>query len=140
MVNLNLSGGWRLINKLAERGFPITVAFWANLSEYEKWILFIASPLVDEHGKQAAYGAVREAMDDDPEWEINPIRVTVLSAEDPMAKAAVDAVTPKVAAGASNPQKPNRRISRYIERSLGGHYLEGAFIYPPWEPGLNPVG
>lgn len=140
IVNVNLAGGWQLVDRLAERGFQIAAAFWANLSEYEKWILYIASPVVDEQGRSAAYNFIHDVLRDDPEWGINAFRVTVLSAEDPMAKAAADAVKPKVAVGPSAAPKPYRGITRYDERSLGGHYLDGAFIYPHWEPGLNPVG
>jgi hypothetical protein len=140
LVSINLAGGWRLIDALEQRGFPITAAFWAKLDEYEKWILYIASPVVDERGRQAAYLAVHEAMGDDPVWEAMPFRVSVLSEQDPMAKVAADAVKPKVAAGSSTAAKPYHGMTRYDERSLGGHYHDGVFIYPPWEPGLNPVG
>lgn len=142
MVNVNLPGGWRLVDRLAGRGFPVEAAFWAKLEDYERWLLYLASPVVDEQGLQAAYRLVLDAIREDPEWGIDVFTVTVLSAEDPMSKAAADLVRPKVAAGSvavANP-RPYRGVTRCGGRSLGGTLVDGAFIYPPWEPGINPVG
>lgn len=147
MVSADLMGGWQLVDALVGRGFKVEVAFWAKLSgDEEKWVLYIVSPGVDplaeNSGLREAYQLIHALLRDAPEWGIDPFVVLVLGVDHPMAKAAADLVKPKVPAGpfAVPNSKPYRGVTRSGGRSLGGMPVEGAFIYPPWEPGLNPVG
>jgi len=144
MVIANLAGGWRLIDALIGRGFQIEVAFWARLSDEEKWILHLASPqvdpMVDNDRLKDSYRLIHDVLRDSPQWGIDPFAVIVLGVENPMAKVAADLIKPKVATGpfaVPNP-KPYRGITRFGGRSLGGIRVDGAYIYPPWEPGINP--
>jgi hypothetical protein len=144
LVSADLAGGWHLIDALSKRGFKIEVAFWANLSDEEKWILYLASPsvdpLVDTDGLRESYRLVHDVIRESPEWGINPFTVIVLGVKHPMAQAVADLVKPKSAVGpfaVPNP-KPYRGVTRFGGNSLGGIRVDGAFIYPPWEPGLNP--
>jgi hypothetical protein len=142
MVNVNLAGGWRLIDALVGRNFKIDVAFWARLSGEDKWILYLASPEVDQRGLGWCYRLIHAILHDAQEWGIDPFTVSVLEAGNPMAQAAVDLVKPKVATAPStspNP-KPYRGITPFRGGSLAGIRVDGAYIYPQWEPGLNPVG
>ena len=142
MVNVNLAGGWRLLNALVGHGFPIDVAFWARLSGEEKWVLYLASPKVSELGLGASYRLIHAVLRDAPEWGIDPFTVSVLGSGNPMAKAAADLVKPKVATGpfaVSNP-KPYRGMTHFNGSALGGVAVDGVYVYPPWEPGINPAG
>jgi hypothetical protein len=138
MVGVNLAGGWRLIDALVGRGFKVDASFWARLSDEERWILYLASPYVDEHGPGESYRLIHSILRDAPEWGIDAFTVTVLGAGNSMAKAAAELVKPKVSTGANS--KPYSNITRFSGSSLGGIPVDGAFIYPSWEPGLNPVG
>jgi hypothetical protein len=137
MVSVNMAGGWRLIDALEGRGFKVDAAFWAKLSNEGNWILYLASPYVDQHGLGAAYRLIHSILHDAPEWGIDAFTVTVFGTGNSMAEAAAELVKPKVAAG-PNP-KPYRGIKRFGGGSLGKFHVDGAFIYPPWEPGINPV-
>jgi hypothetical protein len=142
MVAVNLPGGWQLIDALVGHGFKVDVAFWAKLSDQERWVLYLASPYVDERGVGESYRFVNDVLRGSPEWGIGPFSVSVLETGNSMAKAAADLVKPKVATGpfaVPNP-KPYRGITRFGGGSLGGFHVDGAFIYPPWEPGINPAG
>ncbi len=142
MVNVSLEGGWKLIDALIGQGFEIDVAFWARLSDEEKWILYLASPKVDEFGPGDSYRLIHSVLRDAPEWGIDPFSVFVLGKNNQMAKAAEEILKPKVATGQfaiPNP-KPYRGMTRYGGSSLGGIRIDGAYIYPPWEPSINPVG
>lgn len=142
MVSADLAGGWHLIGALVGRGFAVEAAFWARLSDEEKWVFYIASPYVNDHGLGAAYQLIHAILRDAPEWGVDPFAVVAVGPENPMAKAAADIVKPKVAAGpfaVPNP-KPYRGLTRFGGRFLGGIRVDGVIIYPPWEPGLNPVG
>jgi hypothetical protein len=138
MVSVNLAGGGRLIDALEGRGFRVDAAFWAKLSDEGKWVLYLASPYVDQHGPGAAYRLIHSILRDAPEWGIDAFTVTVFGTGNSMAEAAAELVRPKVAAGPS--AKPNHVIKRFGGGSLGKFHVDAAFIYPPWEPGFNPVG
>lgn len=142
MVNVNLDGGWRLIDSLARHGFEVDAAFWAKLPDLERWVLFLASPYVDKHGLGTSYRLIHSILRDEPEWGLDAFTVTVFGSGNPMAKAAADLVKPKVATGPSAPPNPklHHGVIPFSGGSLGGIAVDGAFIYPPWEPGINPVG
>jgi hypothetical protein len=137
MVSVNLAGGWRLIDALEGRGFKVDAAFWAKLSDEEKWNLYIASPYVDQHGPGEAYRRIHAILRDAPEWGIDAFTVTALGAGNSMAEAAAALMKPKATNGSS--PKASRVIWRFPGGFLGKFHVDAAFIYPPWEPGLNPV-
>jgi hypothetical protein len=142
MVNLDLAGGWKLIDALVGRGFTIDVAFWARLTGEDRWVLYLPSPYVSDRGIGESYRLIYAILRDAPEWGIDPFAVSAIDADNPMAKAAADLVKPKLAVGpfaVPNP-KPHRGMTRFGGRSLGGVSVDGVIIYPPWEPGINPVG
>src|SRR5690242_12433674 len=115
MVTVNLDGGWRLIDALVGRGFKVESAFWARLSDEERWTLFLESPYVDDHGLGESYRLIHSMLRDAPEWGLDPFSVTVLGVGNPMAKAAADLVRPKVTTGPSAvpSPKPYRGITRF---------------------------
>lgn len=141
MVNVDLAGGWKLISALAGHGFVVEVAFWARLSDDEAWRLYLVSPYVGNRGLGPSYQLIHAILRDAPEWGIDPFSVQVFNVGNPMAQAVVELVKPKAPAGSfvsPNP-KPYRGVTRLSGRSLAGISVDGAFIYPPWEPGLNPL-
>jgi hypothetical protein len=141
MVNEELKGGWWLIRALDTHGFKIDVAFWTRQKGEEKWLLYLASPTVDEKGLGAAYRLIHAVLRDAPEWGVDPFSVIACGAGNPMAEAAAEIIKPKVAAGPfamPNP-KPYQGMTRFNGSALGGIPVDGAYIYPPWQPGVNPV-
>lgn len=142
MVSVDLPAGWRLVDELVGRGFPIDAAFWAKMTDEERWRLYLASPKVDELGIGESYRFIHEVLRDMPELGLDMFKVSVLSAGNTLAKAAADLVKPRV--GATMTPTPSRKpyhgIRRFNGGLFGGHYVDAAFIYPPWEPGIEPVG
>lgn len=70
--------GRKLIEKLAERNFPITAALWQYLEEDELWRLVIVSPLVDREGQLESYRRINNAigeLGDSVQFGINDISV-----------------------------------------------------------------
>jgi len=137
-----LDGGWRLVDSLHGRDFKVDVAFWARLTGEEKWILYLASPMVDEQGAGTSYQLIHALLREGPEWGVDPFAVIVLGVGNLMARAASDIIQPKPASGqfaVPNP-KPYRGMTRYGGSSFGGIQVDGVYIYPPWEPAMNPVG
>ena len=137
MVSVNLAGGWQLIGALEERGFAVDAGFWAKLSDDGRWILYLASPYVDQNGLGESYRLIHAILRDAPEWGIDAFSVTVLGSGNSMTEAAANLVQRKGTNGV-NP-KSYRGIWRFSGGFLGKFHVDAAFIYPPWEPGLNPV-
>jgi hypothetical protein len=142
MVSADLAGGWRLIDALARRGNPLDVAYWARLGGEDKWMLYLASPLKEQLGPGAYYQLVYGTLRDEPGCGIDPFSVNVIAPSHPMAVAAAEVVRPRVVSGpfaVPNP-KPFRGVTRYGGRYLGGVPVDGVYVYPPWEPGMDPIG
>lgn len=136
MVRVNLLGGWRLIGALVGRGFAVDAALWARLSGEERWVLYLESPDVGNRGLGECYRTIHAILHDAPEWGLDPFTVTVLGAGNPMARAAAALAT-------HNPltvRNPSlKEVVRFSGGTLGGFPVEAAFIYPPWEAGINLV-
>jgi hypothetical protein len=133
MVNDRLENGRLLVEHLRHSGFEVAAAFWAQLSEEERWFLYLASPVVDRQGQAAAYRTVYTAIQRMPELGIEPFEVRLVGTDDAMAKAAMEAIRPRMASGpfaVPNP-KPYPGLTRFGGASLGGVSVDGVYIYPP---------
>jgi hypothetical protein len=143
VVSADLHGGWQLVEALARHGCEPDAAFWAMPSDEARWLLFLSSSKFDALGPYGtAYRLIHDILRDAPEWGVDPFKVMVLESGNPMAAAAAAVVGPKPSTGplaVSNP-KPYRGVTRYNGSRLGPIPIDGAFIYPKWEPRLNPVG
>jgi hypothetical protein len=128
-----IDGGKSLIESLRDVGFDVRTAFWARPTDDEKWFLYLASPVVDAKGLQAAYGVVHRVIRQKPELWIDPFEVRVLGENDTLAVAAREVIKPRMALGpfaVPNP-KPHVGMTRFNGSSLGGVSVDGVYIYPP---------
>jgi len=85
LVNTDLDLGRKILIVLAQERIPVSVAFWAFLSQSDEWGLYIATVLVDLEGPKVAYdrilGALRNAgIDAQPLWN----RIFLRSPKDPV--------------------------------------------------------
>ena len=133
MVNVPLAAGWKLIDSLIGRGFPLEAAFWAQPREDENWVFYLVSPAVEKQGLGEAYQLIHGSLRDAVTWGIDPFSITIIGVDNPMAKAVADIVKPVANA------EPNRLVRPLRARSLGGIPVGAAFIYPPYEPGIHPT-
>ena len=69
---------------------PVCAAFWIKKNEDSPWELYVASEHINEKNTKLTYGEVLRisGMMTDPNF--NPFRVTLLPADDPMVKTALD--------------------------------------------------
>ena len=58
LVERRIRDGRTFINTLYKHGFDVTVSFWARTSEDDVWLLYVASPKVDERKLADAYREV----------------------------------------------------------------------------------
>jgi len=134
VVNEQIESGKRLIDKLNDERFEVQVAFWARLTDEEKWYLYLASPFVDENGPTVAYrrdfGVMRKMSD---LW-VDPFDIRVIGANDSLTQGALSVTKPKVPDSPFAAPNPKRYpgMTRFGGSTLGGVSIVGAYIYPPF--------
>ncbi len=139
MVNEQTDRGKRLIEALAADGFDVRVAFWAKPTDEGTWFLYLASPLVDDKGPAVAYRLVHDILRKMPDLWIDPFEIRVVGLNDSLTEAALAATRPKVPDSpfaVRNP-KPYPGMTWFGGSSLGGVSIDGAYIYPPSQPGAS---
>jgi hypothetical protein len=152
LVNMQLTEGQRLIDRLAQNEVAVTAAAWVKESESGDWYLYLATPLVGEGGgKKAAYHRVNEVIREMQEegFGMDPFAKKVIGPNDPIAK---DLLTHRVG-------RPGGSPTTFRGNRLGDLAVEEAYIYPRppapeeaagmllWErghsefrPGVGPAG
>ena len=63
LVERDVEIGRKLVAALALSRVPVTAAFWGRTEQGNDWGIFVATPLVDSKGKNAAYREVINALE-----------------------------------------------------------------------------
>lgn len=107
---------------------PVKVAFWLKASDKEHRYLYIASDRIDGNNIDVAYGEVLSLTNRLKSPYLDPFRVKLISAKDPLAKAAVEI----------NKRFPSRMATRFGGKSFGGVSVDDVYIYPSPLPAAVP--
>lgn len=99
---------------------PVKAAFWVKASDEEHRYLYIASDGINDTNFDVAYGEVLRLASKMQSPYLDPFRVKLISAEDPLAKAAV----------ALNERYPGPARTRFGGKSFGGISVDDVYIYP----------
>ena len=101
---------------------PVMVAFWLKASDDEHRYLFIASDQINDTNFDLAYGEVLRLASKLKLRSIylDPFRVKVIGADDPLAKAAVDI----------HLRYPGIFPTRFGGTTFGGISVDDVYIYP----------
>jgi hypothetical protein len=136
MANEQTESGRQLIEALATAGFAVRVAFWAKPTDEGRWILYLASPVVDDRGPAASYRLVHDTLRKIPDPGIDPLEIRVVGLKDSLTEAALAATKPKVPGDSSSIRNPihSPALTRFGGSTLGGLSIDGAYIYTP-QPG-----
>jgi hypothetical protein len=120
LVEAQIEEGRRLIDRLAQEGFSVTVAGWIKTVEDGQWFLYLASPVVDSGGSTKAYRRVFAVMRQMPKpfW-IHPLEVKLIGSTTPLAEAV----------GEIQQHYAGRASMWYGGTQLGGVSIEGAYLY-----------
>jgi hypothetical protein len=100
---------------------PVTAAFWLKESDDEHRYLYIASERIDGNSINAAYGEVLRLANQIRSAYLDPFRVKLISADDALARAAVEI----------HKRFPGRLATRYGGKSFGGVSVDDVYLYPP---------
>jgi hypothetical protein len=99
---------------------PVKAAFWLKAGDEDYRYLYIASEQIDGANIDVAYGEVLRLADKIASPFLDPFRVKLLNASDPLAKAAAEV----------NERFAGRMATRFGGRSFGGVSVDDVYIYP----------
>ncbi len=86
LVKTEREAAWQLLEALKQENFPMTAAYWQYLPDYERWRLYIATPLVETSGSIAAYSRLQELINSFPEETADGFSVSNISLLKPDAR------------------------------------------------------
>jgi hypothetical protein len=123
LVDMRITEGQRLLDRLAQAGVAVTAAAWVKESESGDWYLYLATPLVSEGGgKRPAYhrvnAVIREMLKEG--FGMDPYEKKVIGPHDPIAKDIV----------AHRSGRPGGPPTPFRGSRLGDLAIEEAYIYP----------
>jgi hypothetical protein len=107
---------------------PVKAAFWLKASDEDHRYLYIVSERINDSNFDVAYGEVLRLADRMQSIYLDPFRVKLISADDPLAKAAVDI----------HKRFPGRMATRFGGKTFGGTSVDEVYIYPSPLPARVP--
>jgi hypothetical protein len=121
LVADQIEGGRKLVELLADSGFPVAAACWVKEDKESRWYLFLVSPLVDEHGPREAYRRLIPLLEKQQEpLLVDPFEVKLIGPSEPLAKGIADAQ-----------RRVGRKVTPRYQDVLGDVYVEAAYLYLP---------
>ena len=120
-VKRRVEDGQKYINSLSEKGFDVTAACWVRTSDEDVWLLYVASPRVD-NGKLA--DAYREAY-----AVLQTMGGTIVSASEVKLVGENSLIATEIL----NVRRryANTFVDSSILRQLGSVMIEEAYVYGP---------
>lgn len=99
---------------------PVKVAFWLKASDDDHRFLYIASDRIDDTNIDIAYGTILRLAQKMRSMWLDPFRVKLINADDPLAKAADEI----------HQRFPGRTATRFGGNMFGGISVDDVYIYP----------
>jgi hypothetical protein len=123
LVSDQVEVGRRLLDRLIADGTEVTAAAWVYPTDQERWVLYIALPVVDAQGLRAGMGRIHTALNRIGWDGLSTGDVWPVGASHPVAAQLLDIYH----------QRPSQTGIRFIGPRLGDVYIEDAYIYarPP---------
>lgn len=120
MVETKIEDGQRYLSRLLEEDFKVAAACWAKPFEDDRWILYIATPLVDKQGLNNAYREALRILRTLPETTLSSAEITLVGEGHQIAKDLLK----------TRQEHKGVSVTRDQRTTLGGMSIERAFIYP----------
>jgi hypothetical protein len=128
LVEQQIDDGQEFIDLLISDEFDVSAAAWIKPSEEDRWLLYLVSKKVDDHGLSAAYRAVHPVLGKlHAPW----VSLADLKLVGPTNPVAIDLME-------INRKYPGRSPTRTSSPQLGGISIDKAYVYPtlgqraPW--------
>jgi hypothetical protein len=103
-----------------QKNFPVQVAFWLKDSESGERYLYVASEQITDENFDVAYGEVARIWKEIQEPWFDPFKVKVIGDQDPLAKAALEALQ----------RRGGRGPVRLYGQVFGGIAVDEVYVYP----------
>src|SRR5258706_16364842 len=120
LVDFQVDAGQRLITQLVRDEFEVKAAFWVKTAEEGIWVLYVATPFVEQRGLAETYRLLQTSL--------QRLQGIPLSLSDIKLVGADNLITRDVLKILS--RYPGRMATRYGGKQLGNMMIEGAYIYP----------
>jgi hypothetical protein len=124
LVDNRIDDGEKLLARLVQSGFDVTVACWVLVSEESSWFLYIGSTGVDPATVGDAYRKLYAALIKLPDVSLSISEVRLVHPSNAIAKDAI----------AERDRHRGRIPVRYGGKRLGDMAIEEAYIYPKIGP------
>jgi len=123
LVMEEIDAGEQLLRQF-DRYDPVLSAFWLKAVDEEQRYLYIASEGIDDTNFDLGYGEVMRIANLTRSMYLNPFRVKLVYANDPLTKHSVR----------MRKQFPGRMPIRFGGMVFGGISVDDGYIYPPLLP------
>jgi hypothetical protein len=119
LVTEEIEAGAELVREF-DKYEPVKVAFWLKASDEDHRFLYIASEHINDTNFAVAYGEVLRLSDKLHSIYLDPFRVKLIGADDPLARAAVEI----------HQRFAGHTAARIGGKVFGGISIDDAYIYP----------
>ena len=123
LVTEEIDAGAELVRRFSQY-LPVNIAFWLKTPDEERHYLYLASDRIDDTNFDVAYGEVLRVSGQMTTLYLDPFQVRVVSADHPLARAAIDIFT----------RFPSPMATRLRGTMFGGRYVDEVYIYPTLSP------
>jgi hypothetical protein len=122
LVDEQIADGKRLLDRLAEAGFPVTVAAWVRETERWRWYLNIVSPVDEDQGIGSTYRRIHALLRQMPQpFPLSTLDIMAVGPHKPLGEALIDLQR----------RHPGRSYFHFGGSHLGGVEIEAVYLYPP---------
>jgi hypothetical protein len=119
LVSDEIDAGAEFVRRFNEFA-PVTLAFWLKPTEESRWAFYLVSDKITPENKTEAYREVLRCAAEQHSPFLSPFQITLLSADSPLAKAALNA----------RGHHPADAFVRSHGPTLGGIGIDDSYIYP----------
>lgn len=119
LVRDQVDSGQGLIDRLQAENFDVTAAFWIKSSKDGRWLLYIASSVVDDEGLAAAYRKLYGVLGNMPDSWVFRSDVKLIGTANPVTKDVLE----------FRKKWPGPTPTWYRGRQLGNMFIDEAYIY-----------
>jgi len=119
LVSEEIDAGAELIRRF-DKYMPVQAAFWLKAADENFWYLYIASDRIDDTNFDLGYGEVLRIAGEMKTPYLDPFRVKLIPADNPLARAATDL----------HKRFPGNTPIRFREQTFGGMPATEVYVYP----------
>jgi hypothetical protein len=119
LVEDQIDVGQRLLDRLEEEGFIVSVAAWVKPTDEDQWSLYIATPALDQNGTRTPYNQVIDVLQSLRTALLTGSYIKLVSEKAPIVQELLDILR----------RYPHRRAIPSPRSTLGGTPVDEVYVY-----------